>query len=69
MSIIHQVGGSKKLRGKPSGVGQSLGSLNREVRLANEDIEEPLEKEEPIVPEETDLALEPLGEEFVLEPH
>lgn len=39
------------------------------VSLTDEDIEKSLEEEEPKVPEEPNLASEPLGEEFVAEPH
>ena len=60
---------TKILRGKPSGVGRSLGALNHKVPLTDEDIGETWEKEKPIVPEEIDLALEPFGEDFLSEPH
>ena len=67
-SVFHQVGGTQLLRGEPSAVDQSEGALKHEVPLPDWDIEEPLEEEEPLVVDDTELALEPLKVEFVPEP-
>lgn len=54
---------------EPSGADQSKETLNREVPSTDQNIENPLEEEEPIVLEEPEIALEPLEEECGPEPH
>ena len=49
---------------EPSGADQSKETLNREVPSTDQNIENPLEEEEPTVIKEPDLAPKPLGEEF-----